>query len=122
MSARSLAPHERKHERRQVYRTVKWDHRSGEDNEGAVCDLTPEGTFLTPFGKNAEQIREGDTVWIVIELDGERHPLSATVRWHGWSARHGCAGFGLQFDDDALARAEQLYLAVDQKGLFFVPG
>ena len=117
----SAPKHERRHERRRVYRTVRWDHRTGEHQEGAVCDLTPEGTFLTPFGKGADDIREGDTVWIAVEVGGQRHCLSATVRWRGWSQQHACTGFGLLFDEAARRNAEALYLAVDDTGLFFVP-
>lgn len=120
-NAPSLLHHERQHERKPTYRTVQWDHRSGEGKGGALCDLTPAGTFLTPFGRDASSIRVGDTVWIVIELDGERHSLSAEVRWHGWSAAHSCVGFGLQFDPHSEELAERLFLQVDKTGHFFVP-
>ncbi|MDD9947194.1 MAG: hypothetical protein OXU20_39510 [Myxococcales bacterium] len=100
---------------------MSWDHRSGESQAGAVCDLTPEGTFLTPFGRGADGIRDGDTVWIALEIEGQRHCLSATVRWRGFSQKHDCEGFGLQFDPETLARAQELYLKIEADGLFFVP-
>lgn len=111
----------REHERMPVYRNVHWDHRSTESARGVVRDLTPGGTFLTPFGKNAGDIREGDIVWIVLELGGERESLAATVRWKGWSDEHDCPGFGLAFDGASRARAEELCLRIDAGGDFFVP-
>lgn len=113
--------HQRQHDRKQVYRTVQWDHRTGENIGGALCDLSPSGTFLAPFGKNAEQIRDGDTVWVTITNGDELHSLSATVRWNGWSDRHSTRGFGLEFDATSRSLAKKLILEFDQEGMFFVP-
>ena len=114
-------PTKRRSQRQQVYRTVSWSHRSGEDQGGALCDVSAGGTFLAPFGCGTDNIREGDTVWIVLQADGERQTMGATVRWHGWSERHACRGFGVEFDTGAKQQAEHLLLDVDSEGVFFVP-
>ena len=112
---------QRRETRKPLYRTVRWDHRSGENQTGALCDITSAGTFLTPFGRAADQIRDGDTVWIVIDLNGEQQSFAATIRWHGWSDRHACSGFGVQFDGPSQQRAKSLMLDIDHDGWFFVP-
>lgn len=121
-AASSIPPSKRRRPRHQVYRTVHWNHRSGENHAGALCDVSPDGTFLAPYGRAGDSIHIGDIVWIVLQVEDQVHTLGATVRWHGWSERHACRGFGVEFDTGTKGQAETLLLEMDPNGVFFIPG
>lgn len=121
MAESATASGKRRQPRRRLHRTVHWNHRSGEQHAGALCDVSPDGTFLAPFGRAVDQIRKGDTVWIVLQVEGQQHTLGATIRWHGWSERHSCRGFGVEFDESTKQQAEVLLLELDADGVLFIP-
>jgi|GEM_PF-1365092 len=111
----------RRDSRHATYQTVRWDHKSGEDQGAAILDMGPGGVFLTPFGKVPSTLQGGDTVWLSLRLEGREEVLAATVRWRGFSKLHGTAGFGIEFDDRSREKAKDLCLQMTEKGLFFVP-
>lgn len=98
----------RRHTRLPIYKQVQWDHRTAERLAGSLYDFSAGGAFLSPFGLVTHNIREGDVVWIDMNSDGDRAPLSGVVRWRGYSQRHSCTGFGLEFDELTQTQAVKL--------------
>lgn len=112
---------ERQHERKKTLNLVSWDHRTRDNGEAEIRDMSPSGIFLTPLGTMPDSISVNDPIWIVLRVKKKDHFLSATVRWRGLSKVHGETGFGLEFDDNSKAMADDLCLEIPENGLFFVP-
>lgn len=89
----------RKHGRKVIYQRVHWDHRSAERLSGRLHDISAGGAFLSPAANAPGQVCPGDTIWIELSLETGFVALSSTVRWCGFSERHGCSGFGVEFDE-----------------------
>ncbi len=111
----------RKHKRYRTLHSVRWDHRSSENQQGKIRDISPEGVFLAPIGTMPEDIRVNDPVWVVLRVHGTECFLSGKVRWRGMSKEHGKIGFGLEFDENSKKVSEGLCLQMSENNLFFIP-
>lgn len=60
--------------------------------EGVVLDTNPWGVFFAPSGYLKRSV--GRLVRLGLNATVS---LIASVRWEGWSTRHGCLGFGLNY-------------------------
>jgi PilZ domain-containing protein len=111
----------RQHERKFFHHKVNWMHQSGTSTEMKALDMSPWGIFISDEDKMIREIKNNDTVTISIDIGKETFDLHAKVRWSGTSSVHYKRGFGLEFDEPSKKLAEELFLELDEQGVFFVP-
>ena len=111
----------RRQERKYFHHKVNWMHRSGPGIELEALDMSPWGIFVSDEDKMIEHLGKDDTVTITIDIGKEKFELHAMIRWSGTSVSHGKRGFGLEFDGKSRSLAEELFLELEENGIFFVP-
>lgn len=111
----------RQQERKIFHHKVKWMHQPDNSIETNALDMSPWGIFVSADGKMIEKMNANDMVIVTIDIGKEKFDLIAKIRWTGTSVMHAKRGFGLEFDDQSKTLAEELFLKLDEDGIFFVP-
>ena len=91
----------RRERRAPVQWTARWSFAGGSTHDCEVLDLTSKGAFIVapetlPQGLGVERHVKGQ---LKAGPDGKALEVAAIVRWTGWSERHQCAGFGVEFEN-----------------------
>lgn len=91
--------HPRNQKRKLLSKSLHWNHRYRENQEGKIHDISPTGFFLEPFGPMPRNIWADEVIWIEPKIGNKSYYLSAIVRWRGGHTKGHAQGFGLEFDD-----------------------
>ena len=67
-----------------------------------IYDVSAEGFFLVPEGPVPPSLRNGDTVWVAVRVDGKDASLSGVVRWSGAHPSYQLIGCGIQVEGSSL--------------------
>ena len=70
---------------------------SGQMISSKIYDCTAKGAFLRADEDILERVSVNDTISLKGVVKSIPFSIDATVRWKGWSQRHDCAGFGIEF-------------------------
>jgi hypothetical protein len=98
----SKQPSRRRHARTPARVVAHWHNRVEEGVPAVIYDVSAEGFFLVPEGTVPPSLRNGDTVWVAVRIDGADASLSGTVRWSGAHPAYQLIGCGIQVEGSSV--------------------